>query len=229
MNRVNLAAATGLLSLGALALACGKHGDTTDPCMPIINGLVAYQPGIDLVVRDAAGRGMAYGDTVIAYSASDSMIATGFDTLHVLAGFARPGVFWVRVKRNFYQEAIIPRVVVNSGTCGGPLSTVVPVTLALQPGAPALRSITVFGADFLYAVGVQSQFVARFDADPSIPTTVTWRLADTTVAHIDPTGVVTAKCTTLPLVHDTVIAIATADTMVKGSALFGIASQTSCP
>jgi hypothetical protein len=188
-----------------------------------------YNPGIDLLVRDVAGRGQALGDTAITYRGNDSVITTGFDTLHLQAGFGAPGTYAVRVKRKFYRETVIPGVVVNSGICGGPVVTVVPVTLALVSGAPALRSVVVLGAGFLYAPRAQNQLVARFDADPSVPTTVTWRLSDTTAARIDAGGLVSAKCPVPRSVIDTVTAIATADTMVKGRAVFSVAQQTTCP
>jgi hypothetical protein len=231
MNRSTIAAAACALAIGTLGIvvACGTDTTEPDPCMPIINGLVAYIPGIDLVVRDAVGRGQAFGDTAIAYRGTDSVITTGYDTLHLQAGFGTPGTFAVRLKRRFYKETVIPGVVVNAGICGGPVATVLPVTLTLLPGAPALRSITVFGAYFLYAPGVQNQAVARFDADPSVPTTVTWRLSDTTAARIDANGLITAKCTTRSGVKDTVTAVATVDTTVKGRAVFGVAQQASCP
>jgi hypothetical protein len=102
------------------------------------------------------------------------------------------------------------------------------VTLQLVPGAPPLRAVQVVGADFLYAPGVQRQLAARFDADPTVPTTVTWRSSDTTLARIDGAGLVTARCsTTGGSVAAT--ALAAADTLVRGSATFGVASVRSCP
>jgi hypothetical protein len=232
MRRSTAALAVCLLSLGALAVmvAC-RGGDAVkpDPCYPIINGLVAYNQGIDLLVRDASGRGQAFGDTAIAYRGQDSLIARGYDTLHLSTGFGAPGTYTVRVKRKFYRDAVVSNVTVVAGVCGGPVATVVPVSLELAAGAPALRSLMVFGATFLYAPGAQSQLFGRFDADPSVPTTVTWRLSDTTAARIDSFGVVTAKCTVAKGVVDTVTAIATADTTVKAIAIVGVAQQTTCP
>jgi hypothetical protein len=232
MSRSSLALGACLLSLGALGImaACGGNDATDpDPCLPIINGTVAYFPGIDLLVRDANGQAQAIGDTVVTYRGTDSVITTGFDTLHVQAGFGAPGTFAVRLKRKFYRETIVPGVVVQSGVCGGPVTTVLPVTLQLTTGAPALRSIAVFGATFLYAPGVQSQAVAKFDADPTVPRTVTWRLSDTSLARIDANGLITAKCTTTSNLKDTVTALSTVDTMVRATALFSVAQQASCP
>jgi hypothetical protein len=230
MSRTSLALATCLMSLGALGIAAACGGtDTTDPCQPMVAGLLIYVPGIDLLVRDANGQGQALGDTAITYRGTDSLIATGFDTLHLEAGFGAPGTYAVRLKRKFYRETVIPGVVVQSGMCGGPVTTTLPVTLQLAPGAPALRSIAVFGANFLYAPGAQSQAVARFDANPTVPRTVTWRLSDTSVARIDANGLITAKCTTRNNVRDTVTALATVDTMARGTAVFSVAQQGGCP
>jgi hypothetical protein len=230
MRRPSLALATCVISLGALGImAACDSSDSTDPCRPLVAGLLLYVPGIDLLVRDASGQGQALGDTAITYRGTDSLITTGRDTLHLDAGFGTPGTFAVRVRRKFYRETVLPGVVVQSGMCGGPVTTVLPVTLQLAPGAPPLRSVTVFGANFLYAPGVQSQATARFDADPSIPRTVTWRLSDTTVARVDANGLITAKCTVRSNVKDTVTALATVDTMARGTAVFGVAQQGGCP
>lgn len=219
-----------LLSLApallAVAVACGGNRD--DPCLPSAPGSVAFQPGIDLLVRDASGRGEALHDTAITYQGVDSAYMIGFDTLHLLAGFGRPGDYAVRVKRRYYRDVVVPNVTVTTAQCGGPVTVQVPVTLQLAPGAPALRSIDVFGGGFLAAPGATTRVVARFDADPSVPTTVTWRLSDSSVATIDATGLLTAKCTT-KILTDTVTAVATADTTVRARSYFQVAQQASCP
>jgi hypothetical protein len=189
--------------------------------------VVIYSPGIDVLVRDVNGRGLALGTTVTVYRGSDSTKATGNDTLHIRAGFLDAGNFYVRVSRPFYQDAVLPSVAVLLGQCNV-VVTVVPVTLQLAQGAPPIRSIAVFGADFLYAPGVQRQLSARLDANASVSQTVNWRLSDTTLARIDAAGLVTAKCSLAGGV-DTVTAIAAADTTFKGKAIFGVAKITTCP
>jgi len=76
-------------------------------------------------------------------------------------------------------------------------------------------------------VGQQRQLSARFDANPGVPTTVTWRVSDANLAQIDASGLITAKCS-LAGGTETVTAIATADTTVRGSARFGVQAQTAC-
>lgn len=218
-----LSLAPGLL---AIAVACG--GSKDDPCLPVTPGVAVFQPGIDLVVRDASNRGEALGDTVITYRGSDSVRTVGFDTLHAFAGFGVPGAYAVRVKRQYYLDAVLPSVTVGVAQCGGPATVQVPVTLQLAPGAPALRSIAVFGGGFLATPGATTRVVARFDADPSVPTTVTWRLSDSSVATIDASGLLTAKCTT-KILTDTVTAVATADTAIRARSYFQVAQQARCP
>lgn len=214
--------------MAASALVACSHDEPGTSCFgPLINGVVAYSPGIDLLVRDANGRGAAFGTRVTVYSGSDSMTTTGTDTLHIRAGFLFAGNFKVRVRRPFYQDALLPSVTVVAGQCNV-VVTSAPVTLSLAPGAPAIRSLVLFGVDFFYAPGVQRQLSARFDADAGIPTTVNWRLSDTTIARIDATGLVTSKCS-LAGGADTVTAIATADTTVRAQAVFGVAKVASCP
>jgi hypothetical protein len=216
-----------LLAAGGLGIAACSNGDRSDPCLPSAPGVVVYRQGIDLVVRDAAGRGAAIGDTSITYRGADSAIVVGFDTLHLPAGFVIPGTYSVRVKRPFYRDAVIPSVTVSTDECGGPVTAQVPVALQLAPGAPALRSIALLGGGFLASPGATMQLVARFDADASVPTNVTWRLSDSSVASLGASGLLTARCTT-KIVTDTVTALATADTNVRAHALFQVASQASC-
>jgi hypothetical protein len=227
MRNLRVIIATSSLVVAGALVACSHDEEGASCYGPLINGVVAYSPGIDLLVRDANGRGAAFGSRVTVYSGADSMTTTGTDTLHIRAGFMYAGNFKVRVHRPFYQDAVLPSVTVVAGQCNV-VVTSAPVTLTLAPGAPAIRSLVVFGADFLYAPGVQRQLSARFDADPSVPTTVGWRLSDTTLARIDATGLVTSRCS-LAAGVDTVTAIATADTTVRANAVFGVAKVAACP
>jgi hypothetical protein len=214
--------------VGALVAGCRDSNDTTDPCMPPAPGVVALAQGVRLLVRDASNRGQAIGDTVIAYSRYDSVVTVGRDTLEVDAGAYGTGTFSIRVKRRFYRDTLVGNVTVKGGACGMPIITEVPVTIALAAGAPPLRAVDILGPTFILGPGRQNQLTARFDADPSVPTTVIWRLSDTTAARIDGNGLMTGKCIT-KLRTDTVTAIATVDTTVRGRAPFSVATQSSCP
>ena len=214
-----------LLSVAALG-AC-DHDTAINSCFDMrFPGVVVYRPGIDVVVRDPFGRGEALGTTVVVHNGTDSVLTTGIDTLHVSAGYQHAGTFSVRVSRPFYRDTVLTNVVVEPSDCSVTIVQL-PLTLQLATGAPALRSIDVFGADFLSTPGQQRQLSARFDANPGVPTTVIWRLSDATLAQIDASGLVTAKCS-LAGGTETVTAIATADTTVRGSARFSVQGQTSC-
>lgn len=225
-HRIVGIAAASFVVAGALA-ACSHDEEGASCYTPFVPGVVIYSPGIDVLVRDANGRGEAFGTQVTVYRGTDSRTTTGMDTLHIRAGYTDAGSFKVRVSRPFYLDAVVPSVAVLAGQCNV-VVTLLPVTLQLAPGAPPIRSLALFGTDFLYAPGVQRQLSARFDADPNIPTTVNWRLTDTTLARIDGAGLLTAKCSLLGGV-DTVTVIATADTTFKSAAVFGVAKQTACP
>ena len=159
---------------------------------------------------------------------NDSVIAVGYDTLQLDAGPGRAGTFDVRVKRRFYRDTLLTNLTVNAGACGLVDITHVPLTLTLAAGAPPLRAVDIVGPTFILGPGRQNQLTARFDADPSVPTTVIWRLSDTTAARIDGNGLMTGKCITKARA-DTAIVLATADTTVRGHAIFSVATQASCP
>jgi hypothetical protein len=213
--------------LAAAALTACDHDTAKLSCVDMsAPGVVFYAPGIDLLLRDPFGRGEALGTTVIVHNGGDSVLTIGIDTLHVNAGYAYAGTFLVRVTRPFYRDTVLSNVVVQAGDCSV-LTTHLSLTLQLAPGAPPIRSIGVIGADFLVAPGEHRQLSARFDANPGVPTAVTWQLADTTLAQIDAAGVVTSKCS-LAGGTETVTAVATADTTVRGSVSFGVQKQAAC-
>jgi len=160
------------------------------------------------------------------HRSNDSLVTTGIDTLHVTAGYTTAGTFSVRVSRPFYRDTVLSNVVVHAGDCSV-LTTQVALTLQLAPGAPAIRSIGILGANFLVNPGEQLHLIARFDADPNVSTSVVWRVSDPMLAQINDNGVVTAKCS-LAGGTETVTAIAIADTTKQGSAKFGVQKQSAC-
>jgi len=211
----------------AAALTACDHDTSKLSCFDMsAPGVIVYNTGIDLLVRDKFGRGEALGTTVTVHQSSDSLVTTGTDTLHVNAGYTNAGTFSVHVSRPFYRDTVLTNVVVQAGDCSV-LTTHVALTLQLAAGSPAIRAIAILGADFLVNPGEQRHLTARFDADPNVPTTVIWRLSDAALAQIDNDGVVTAKCS-LAGGTETVAAIATADTTARGSARFGVQKQTTC-
>jgi hypothetical protein len=68
----------------------------------------------------------------------------------------------------------------------------------------------------------------HFDANPSVTRAVTWSLSDTTLATVDSSGVVTAKCSKAGGVEKAT-ATSVFDGKTNASAQFGVVAATSCP
>lgn len=221
----------GLLTCTAAAVLACTHSDATPPdCrQPLVVGVIIYLPPITLQVRDPYGHGQAFGTTAVARRAGDttSWQAIGSDTLDVLAGPNATGIYSVTLTRPYYQQTTVSGIQVAEKGCS--LGTVtVPVTMQLQPGAPPLRAMMIVGQAFLTGPGVQAHLGAYFDADPTVSRAVTWQVNDTTLATIDPSGVITAHCSKS---GGTVKATATSvyDTTVTASVQMGVAPAASCP
>lgn len=228
MHRRALACGLACLSSAVAVISACSSRDKEDPCFSMIApGVVIYVGGIDLLVRDGYGRGEALGTVATVYRGTDSIKVTGDDTLHLRAGYAQAGTFAVRLSRPFYRDTLVPNVQVQSGDCNI-LVTQLPVTLRLAPGAPPLRSVAIFGANYLVLPGEQEQLVARIDADPGADTRVAWSLTDTTLARIDDTGRVTAKCSTVGGIATAHVALV-ADPTIQATRAFGVQAQPSCP
>lgn len=215
-----------------LCLACDRSGDPG--CVDLrIPGVPTLTPGMDLSIHDRFGRGRAFGTAVsvmVAQQAAASQSGQIYvaDTLHEYV-YDDPGAYSVHVALPFYRDTTLSNVVVVAGAyCGTVRTTNLDVALQLAPGAPPVRSLTILGTGFLTGPGSQDRLTPYLDADPGVSTAVRWRLSDTTLARIDTTGLVTAKCST----HggtDSVTAVAVADTTVQGSATFGVGAQATCP
>ena len=222
------------LSFAAVALAaCDNDSKRSDACIDItLPGMVIQVPGLDVAIRDSLGRGQALGTTVVvrpATGAPDSAVSTGRDTVHVLAGFAAAGTYGVTVHKPFYRDATFPSVSVNAGECAGAITANVPVTLRLVAGAPPVRSVGILGGEvFLVLPTDTATLTAVVDADPGLTTVVTWHSADTTLAMVASSGLVSARCSRVGGT-DTVTAVSVADTAVRAKRLVVVAKQPSCP
>ena len=221
----------GLLFVGAAAIvAACSHDDPNNgqTCQPIIDGLIIYAPGIDLQVRDPFGRGQAIGTTAIIRR-SDGSVDQGQsdDTVNIVGARNLAGTFTVTLSRPYYSDVTLNGIKVFSTGCSVQTTTI-PVTMPLAPGAPPLRTLTILGQDGLYAPGVQIHLVPYFDADPIVSRAVTWKLSDTTLATIDSSGTVTAKCSR-SVGTETATATAVYDGKTSASVQFGVAAGSNCP
>lgn len=214
---------------GAALLAC-SHDDANNgqTCQPIVDGIIIYAPGIDLQVRDPFGRGQAIGTNAIIRR-SDGTVDHGqaSDTVNIVGARNVAGTFDVTLSRPYYSDVTLSGVRVFSTGCSVQTTTI-PVTMPLAPGAPPLRALTILGQDFLYQPGVQLHLVAYFDANPSVSRAVTWTLSDTSLATVDASGTVTAKCSKSGGT-ETVTATALYDGTTSASAQFGVGPAASCP
>lgn len=218
-----------VLAATTMLAACDRDPERAGSCMDIsAPGVTIQIPPIDLAIRDEAGRGRALDTRVVVRrnGTTDSLAVKGTDSVHVHTGFEALGPFTVHVSRPFYRDTTIPNVTVQAGDCHL-LTTKLDVALHLVSGAPAVRSVGIMGAMYLFTPGDRLMLAADVDANPGLPTTVTWRSSDTTLATVDASGMVTAKCTTVGG-PDTVTAISTADTTVRGTKVVGVVKQTVC-
>lgn len=210
-------------------LAC-SHDDSNNgqTCQPIVDGIIIYAPGIDLQVRDPFGRGQAIGTTA-AIRGSDGAVEQGEvdDTVNIVGERNVAGTYTVTLSRPYYSDVTLNGIKVFSTGCSVQTTTI-PVTMPLAPGAPPLRALTILGRDNLYAPGVQIHLVPYFDANPSVSRAVVWTLSDTTLATVDTSGIVTAKCSKAGGT-ETVTATAVYDGTTSASVQIGVAAVASCP
>src|SRR6185503_9143892 len=162
----------------------------------IVPGTVVLRPGVELTIRNAQGQAAASGDSAFVVRGSASNQGGQVRDSLTLDLYTGTGTFDILLRRPFYRDTTLRNVVVQAGDCGTVLTTSLAVTLQPVAGAPPVRSVAVFGADFLPNAGAQARLVAVVDADAGVSHAVTWRSNDTTLARIDQTGLVTAQCTT---------------------------------
>ena len=183
------------------SLSCAACAGILAACEPAPSEVVCLSIGgasIVVTVRAPDGAPAARGATlVIRDGAFADTAGPVYDDLQLAAGNRRPGVYDVSVTKPWYQPVLVPHVVAAGGPCGVELPTALDVMLSLLPAAPAVRSIVVsppvmgFGA-----AGLTVQMTAYVDAAAGVDTSVTWRISDSTVAALSPTGLLRSQCRT---------------------------------
>jgi hypothetical protein len=218
-----------LLFTAAAIIACGgdNNNSTENSCMPLPGVLIAA-PGIIVQVRDAFGRAQALGTTAVVRRSDGSVVQSVVeDTLQIGTAFNITGTYSITLSRPYYKDATLGGVVVSPNGCL--VNTViVPMTLQLAPGAPALRSLYIIGATFLDRPGAQVALLVHFDAEPTVSTAVNWTVSDTTLATVDANGVVTAQCTKIGGTVK-VTAASVVDGLINNTVTMGVAPVASCP
>jgi hypothetical protein len=223
LSGLGLAAIVWIACGGDRSPTIGMHCD--DITVP---GVIVNPAGIELAIRNQFGQAEAAGAVVKVLDADRTPVGSyRADSLTLTVFIIRAGTYSVEISKQFYRDTTISRIVVLSGPCTVQ-TTKTAVVLQFAAGAPPVRGVAVFGTMFLASPGSQARMVATVDADPGVSRDVTWRLTDTTMARIDPTGLVTSKCS-IRGGTDTVTATSVADPSVTGRATFGVGTQASCP
>jgi len=223
-----------LLTGSAVTVACSSdrslpgclHAGVGPGAVP---GVVIQGPGIDLQVRDPFGRGQAIGTTAVVRRTDGFVAGVDVqDTLNLLSVYNLEGTFDITLTRPYYLDATLSPVAVSLTSDGCLNVKKIPVTLQLAPGAPALRAITILGADFLDHAGAHAQLEAHFDANPNVSTAVVWQSSDPTLATVDANGLATAKCSKSGGTV-TVTVTSAVDPTVTSSVHMGVAPAATCP
>lgn len=225
-----VASALIVVTLAAAAFGCGRDqpdtvgarcGDITVP------GVLVMPPGIQVALRNAQGQPAALGASLTAVNASQAPTPGYIADSLTLDVNVLAGTYSVRITKPAYRDTTIANVVVLLSDCNFVQTTKLAVTLQSAGGATSVRSVGVAGATFLATPGSQAQLVAIVDADSGLSHAVTWRLSDTTMATVDRSGLVTAKCSTSGGA-ETVTATSVANDAVSASATFGVGATESC-
>jgi hypothetical protein len=211
------------------AAACDHTPAVGFQCADVtVPGTVVQQPGIQSTLRNRDGLAVASGVSVTAVNGNATSVSGFIEDSLTAVVFVGIGTYTLRISKPFYRDTMVSNVVVLAGACNGVQPVKLSLVLGLAPNAPRVRSVAVFGTTFLATPGAQTKMVAIVDADAGMSRAVNWRLSDTTLARIDPTGLVAAKCSTRGGT-DTVTAVSAADATVSGKTTFGVGVSASCP
>jgi hypothetical protein len=145
-----------------------------------------------VTVRDQTGTPQALGATLTLYDGTYSETDTnmGIDSLRIGgAGDRGNRSYDVQVTKPYYNDAWVRDVYAPGTGCVnigvGPMTTTVPVTISLAPGAPPVRSLFLLPpqieldrAPHLSAL----VFLPYLDHDPGVSKAVSWRITGDTAS-----------------------------------------------
>ncbi|MGH7616357.1 MAG: Ig-like domain-containing protein, partial [Gemmatimonadaceae bacterium] len=182
-----------------VCVACARdtHGGVGIRCGDItVPGTVVSPAGIQLTLRNRFGAPVAAGASIVALNGNGAAISSfSSDSLTATIYGTAVGTYTAQISKPFYRDTTLANVAVLPGECPGIVQTTKQaVVLTISAGAPPVRSVAVFGTTFLATGGSQAHLVALVDADSGVSRAVTWRVSDTTMAKIDQSGLLTAKC-----------------------------------
>jgi hypothetical protein len=219
-----------LASIAAIVAAgCGSDGGSDGGCHDFLvsPGTLILQPGIQVAIRNSQGQSIAQSAHVDALNGGPPpAVSRNPDSLS-LDVYVNPGTYSLGLSAPFYRDTTLADIRVISGDCGTVQPTKLNLVLQTAAGAPPVRSVALFGGDFLATPGSRTRMVAIVDANAGVSRALAWRVSDTTMATIDQTGLVTSKCS----IHggvDTVTATSIVDPTVSGRNVVGIGASGSC-
>jgi hypothetical protein len=219
-----------LASSAAIIVAgCGNDGVSDGGChdLMVSPGTVVLQPGVQIAIRNSQGQSIAQSAHVYALNGGPPPAVSRLADSLSLDVYVSSGTYSLGLSAPFYRDTTLANVRVLSGDCGTIQTTRLNLVLQTVADAPPVRSVALFGADFLTAAGSQARMVAIVDADAGVSHALAWRVSDTTMATIDQAGLVTSKCS----IHggvDTVTATSIVDPNVSGRTVVGIGASGSC-
>jgi hypothetical protein len=194
--RVPVVVILGLTFLGALA-ACSSPFETS--CA----GVGYY--ALAIPISDRFGDPQALGATVTltdgAYVEHDT--ASGSPLVIQAAGDRGGRTYDIRVSKPWYNDAVIKGVQTRGGGCvtgheNPSVTTTLPVTLALVPSAPAIRSVVLVPHHVLLDRTYTETFAFRpyVDANPGVSRAISWSISGDTgsVAFDAASGTVRYRC-----------------------------------
>lgn len=208
---------------------------------PITTGCagVGYY-ALRLTVRDALGNPQALGATVTLYDGAYREEArTNDDALTLYAASERGGRRYdIQVSKPHYADTWVRGVQTRGGGCvtgheNPPVTSTVPVVLALAAGAPAVRSVHLLPPRILLDRGPNrgtATFTPLVDADPAASRAIRWQITGDTgsVTFDRATGAIQYKCLARSG-YLTVSAISVADSTVVGTAALAVQGHPAAP
>jgi hypothetical protein len=184
-----------LLSATLCLAACGELlGNHVSGCN------VGPGPAFNVITRDQNGTGQALGALVVFHDDSTSHADSAYRTDDTLSDYG--GVqnrrYDIKVSKRYYADGWAIDAITHSDNCGLG-QTRLTISIALLPGAPAIRSMTMLPSAFYLDPGEDDStltFRPFIDANLGISHAVRWTITgDSTAATFDPvTATLTYHC-----------------------------------
>ena len=218
---------TALLLAATLCLtACGRiselFGNTVSGCN------VGPGPAFNVITRDQNGTGQALGALVIFHDDSTSHADSAYRTNDTLSDYG--GVqnrrYDIQVSKRYYKDGWAIDAITH-GDNGGLGMSKITITIALLPGSPPIRTMTMLPSAFYLDPGEDDStltFRPFIDADPGVSRAVRWTITgDNSAATLDLRSAAAPRMAAKPFTtHMVFKATLLADTTFSDSSLVTI-------